>query len=89
MRYRRITYGEHLNTNRGDMDLLTPCPFGRGVQVASNDCWRCKYFVSLYQCGDIECSNPLQFENEPKQLTLFPDYEQTKIKRVAARKRRK
>lgn len=72
MKYRMIDYKEHFNTDTGEVELLTPCPYGLGVQVASNECGRCKHFTALYMSGFVECANPIQFDKEPRQLELFP-----------------
>lgn len=71
MKYRHIAYKEQYDFNTGKISMLTPCPFGTGRRVASDDCCRCKYFISLYQAGAVECSNPIQFKKEPTQLDLF------------------
>ncbi len=72
MRYRRIAYRESFNFDTGGITMLTPCPYGTGCRVATDDCWHCKHFISLYQSGEVECSTPLQFSKESKQLDLFP-----------------
>lgn len=71
MKYRHITYKEKFDFDTGNVEVLTPCPFGTGRRVASNDCHQCKYFISLYQAGAVQCANPIQFNEEPTQLDLF------------------
>lgn len=70
-RYRMIEYKERFNTENGNVELLTACPYRLGVNVASNECGKCEHFKSLYIKGYVECANPIQFEKEPKQLEMF------------------
>lgn len=71
MKYRHISYEENYDFNTGNVEVLTPCPFGTGNKIASEECLRCSYFTALYQSGAVECANPIQFSKEPKQLDLF------------------
>lgn len=83
MKYRHIAYKEHYDINTGDISLLTPCPYAKGVKVASNECWQCKHFIALYQSGEVECANPIQFNKEPVQLDLFQSAANQKKQKVS------
>lgn len=68
---KKILYKESFDPNTGNIHLLTTCPYGTGIRVASGECWRCKYFIALYLSGSVECANPSQKSKKDAQPQLF------------------
>ncbi len=57
---KKIGYNTSFNPQTGDVSFVTECPHIKNVMLASDDCFRCRYFVSVTFAQQIECAMPVE-----------------------------